>query len=64
MKKQSFRITVRLNAEVESGNKPYLTEARVKKQIAKFLSTRSITEGLPCHGVSEITVTDVIEDSK
>jgi hypothetical protein len=61
MKKQTFRITVRVEAEVEASGKPYLTEARVKSQIEKFLKNRGITEGLPCHGEATIRVTDCIE---
>lgn len=61
MKKQSFRVTIRVNTEVESQRKPYLTEKHVMKQIQKFLDSHSITQGLPCHGTAEMKVTDVIE---
>jgi hypothetical protein len=60
MKEQVFSVRVKVVAKVESGGKPYLTEARVKKQIEKFLR-QSITEGLPCNGTGTITVTEVIE---
>lgn len=61
MPKQIFRITIRVEAEVESSGKPYLTENRVQTQITKFLRTRQITDGLLCHGSSIITVTDCID---
>ena len=64
MKKQTFRVTIRVEAEVESSGKPFLTENRVKTQISKFLAARNITDGLPCHGTSTIVVTDVIEDGQ
>lgn len=64
MAKQKFRITIRLDADVESSGKPYLTEARVKKQVEKFLKDRDITYGLPCHGTGEFRVTDVIDCTK
>lgn len=63
MAKQSFRVIIRVDTDVEITGKPYLTEARVKKQIEKFLKGRRMTEGLPCHGESEIRVVDVIEDN-
>jgi hypothetical protein len=31
--KQTFRVTVRVDAEVESSGEPYLTDQLVKKQI-------------------------------
>lgn len=64
MKKQTFKVYVRVEAEVESQDKPYLTEARVKNQIQRFLKGHSIVEDLPCHGESSITVTECIEDTK
>lgn len=63
MKEQSFRVTIRVSGRLGSKGKSYLTEARVKRQIEKFLRGRSITEGLPCHGKNPIVVTDVLEDN-
>ena len=57
---QSFRVTVQINARVESAGKPYLTEQRIKTQIERFLSYNHITNGLPCHGDAEMIITDVI----
>ena len=57
---QSFRVTVQINARVESAGKPYLTEQRSNTQIERFLSYNHITNGLPCHGDAEMIVTDVI----
>lgn len=64
MKKQEFKVTLNIKAEIESSGKPFLTETRVKRQIEKFLKGRSMTEGLACHGTAEIAVTDVIEYGK
>jgi hypothetical protein len=65
VKKQSFRVTVRVDCEVVGGVKNCrpLTEARVKSQVEKFLKDRKIMEGLPYYGTSQIRVTDVIEDT-
>ena len=63
MKAQSFQVTIRISAQVESAGKPYLTEHRVKTQIEKFLKHHDITDGLPCHGAATMRVTNVIEDS-
>ena len=60
--KQEFHVILKIRCDIESGDKPYLTEARVKSQITKFLRNRSMSEGLPCHGTSEIVVVEVIED--
>lgn len=61
MKKQTFRVVLTVKAEVESSGKPYLTEARVKRQIEKFLKHHHITDGLACHGKATMEVVDVIE---
>lgn len=61
MPKQSFRVVVKVEAEVESAGKPYLTEHRVKTQIQKFLDRHKITDGLPCHGTATMRIVDVIE---
>ena len=63
MTKQRFRVVLRVEAEVEQNGKLYLTEHRVKTQIAKFLKNRHIAEGLPCHGDATISVVEVIEQS-
>lgn len=63
---QSFIVTLRVNADLKSGadEKPYLTENRVRQQVRKFLLHHSIADGLPCHGDSEIVVSEVLEDNK
>ena len=62
MKRQDFLVSIRIKASVEQGiNIPYLTEARVRKQMEKFLADHHITDGLPCHGEATMRVTEVQE---
>lgn len=60
MTTQTFRVVIRVDAEVESAGKLYLTEHRVKTQLQKFLKHHQITDGLPCHGTATMQVVDVI----
>ena len=64
MKKQTFLVRLRIETEIESGGKPYMTEACVKGQVQKLVRDACLTRGLPCHGSSKIVVSEVIESTK